>query len=51
MLADLTRGLPAKLAMLNFASRVHICTLVDIFRNVLPYFAVFSIIIWLIHRQ
>jgi hypothetical protein len=37
--------------MLNFSSRVHICTPVDNFRNFLAYFAVFPIIMRLIHRE
>jgi hypothetical protein len=37
--------------MLNFSSRVQICTPMDNFRNFLTYFPVFPIIIRLIHRQ
>jgi len=37
--------------MLNFSNRVQICTPVDNFRNFLAYFAVFPIIIRLIHRE
>jgi hypothetical protein len=43
--------LAAKLAMLDFPNRVQICTPVDNFRNFLAYFAVFPIIIRLIHRE
>jgi len=37
--------------MLNFSSRIHICTLVDTFCNFLAYFAVFPIIMRLIHWE